>query len=191
MGLAEEITTIPVPRTDRLLDHYRAIGQALLDYERLSYIFNGGEAKFRSFRQNVAVVPLETLESYLDDLLEQDMSDEILFIRRKGFFSRMESWFLCGATAVLITLLALSLFSLSKILSFGIAGTVFALIFVAASLLVQTRSIMRRMDFAKIVSFEISRRRGGGAGKETWAPNPFRSLFSSQGIPGSAARMIH
>lgn len=129
--------------------HYAAIGAALLL----------NQPNF--FRQQVAFVPTEALESYLDDLLDTLVSDETLCISLKAANA---------LTGVLLS--ALSLVAGLIIAAFG--GGFYLALFVTGILacpgsyllskLYLGRSLSRRMRYAQVVSSEIARRRGKGMG---------------------------
>ncbi len=144
----------------RLLEHYRQTGAALLAYEGRMYgALVPTKSHSREFSHGVAFVPVEVLESYLDDLLDLGVSDESLFIKKPRPSKR--ALLLVGIC--LLTLLG-ALYSLTVgpfevpmpalLLSTFLAGIGSAFYFVPRT------KILRRFGFATIVSREIAARRG-------------------------------
>ena len=137
--------------------HYAAIGAALQLNQP------------QKFRHQVAFVPTEALESYLDDLLDTTVSDAILCIARRFTLSTAQ------ATLAGISLCAIPLAAGLAVTANG-GGFVAALLVTGilacpASYLLSKffteRSLSRRMRFAQVVSGEIARRRGLGMGTMT------------------------
>jgi len=164
---------------DRLLGHYRLIGRQLLECERsqgglrslinfsaLQLDWNGEETEggfsieaLANFRQGVVIVPVEVLESYLDDLLDLDVDEANLFIaRRRPIFGSALISLLGMCAAMSIGLYAVSL---GVAFFFSLTITVFlALPFAVLWHFVPREQIVRRVRFAKLLSHEIARRRG-------------------------------
>ncbi len=140
----------------RLEGQYRSIGHALVESEK--NIFSS--AVESNFRTSVAFIPDEVLESYLDDLLDSTVAEEKLFIKLPS--KRGQEHVLFGSgffLALALGFLAISqgahiLLSLSLTLCIGLP--LFAVWYFAPR-----ASLVRRMAFAKVVSRELSHRRGG------------------------------
>ena len=150
----------PFGGCNRLLDHYQQIGRALLECERkLSTSLLPGQRHKREFGQSVVFVPVEVLESYLDDLLDVGVCDDSLFIRKPTPAKRALLLSAVGAAAfggsVLAVLGGATVASLSAlIITTFLAGLGGALYFVPRL------KVFRRFSFATILSSEIARRRG-------------------------------
>jgi len=150
----------PFGGCSRLLEHYRQIGSALIVYERTMYasLFSTfGDS--REFSPSVAFVPVEVLESYLDDLLDLGVADESLFIKRVRPSSRA-----LATSCVWLAALCLGFFSVVTIVSAIpipalLLGSFLAGLGSASYFLPRTR-ILRRFGFATIISREIASRRG-------------------------------
>jgi hypothetical protein len=144
----------------KLLSHYRQVGAALLRYETVVCgSLLPGQRYVREFGLAVAFVPVEVLESYLDDVLDLGVNDESLFISKTRPAKRaMFLVVLCLAT---ISYLGYAAFTgesntawpLLTVVAFS-AGIGSALYF-----LPRTKAL-RRFSFATVMSREIARRRG-------------------------------
>lgn len=169
----------PFGGCNRLLSQYHTIGHELLLTE--------GRRGDSEFREGVSFVSVEVLDSYLEDLLNPEVRDDMLFIVRE------KTW----TGSILIPLLGL-LFalggglyaaSIGKSLPFSFALTLgVAFPFALVLQLFPRQGLMRRMRFAQILSSEISRRRGGDKNIERW-PSTTRLLFGDvlrSTKPGSA-----
>jgi hypothetical protein len=117
------------------------------------------KAHSQEFSHGVAFVPVEVLESYLDDLLDLGVSDESLFIKKPRPAKRaLALLLLCLATfgGVLYSM-AVGPFEVPMpallIVTF-LAGIGSAFYFVPRT------KVLRRFGFATIVSQEIAARRG-------------------------------
>lgn len=162
----------------QLRNQYLTIGKALLSIEREGVISRAVTALRRrarqqltsrgverdaaaSFRQAVVCVPVEVLESYFDDLLDNTVPNERLFIsKRSRAFQR---------TAYVVGSLGLFLALLSGLHATRLGMSLPASLSVVALLSLPFLYVLyqfagdasRRLQFAHIVSREISRRRGG------------------------------
>lgn len=157
----------PYARSPRLLGDYRTIGAELLCYEGGTRGYGGRSfTAFTAFREGVAFVHVSVLESYLEDLLDLDITEETLFIRRTGFRPRSTH----GAFIGLLGALALGLYAASGgaslPLSFGLTVAL-ALPFAVMWHFAPRDGLARRVGFAQIISHEIARRRGGGDTRTT------------------------
>jgi len=167
------------------------IGGALLDYERaysgfgsvlelshfstpfpipidLSSFFK--KSRY-SFEAGVSFVPVEFLESYLEDLLDLQSKDEDLYIAT----ARKFSWSTLVSILGLGLAIAIGLFTASK--GFSLLGSftvtvVLALPFGVLWHFSPRDFVSRRLRFAKLLQNEVSRRRGGGP----FVTMPLRSL---------------
>lgn len=117
------------------------------------------KAHSREFSHGVAFVPVEVLESHLDDLLDLGVSDESLFIKKPRPPKRALALLLiCLATLTgVVYSMAVGPFEVPMpallIVTF-LAGIGSAFYFVPRT------KILRRFGFATIVSQEIASRRG-------------------------------
>lgn len=173
----------PFAGCGRLLSHYSQVGSALLRCEskisRRGYGFIGStESTDREFAVLVTSVPLEVLESYLDDVLDPDISDEQLFIS------------ICRSTArrlgVLMVVFGaigyfLSEYAKQSYTSLARVGVISCIIFsvLAGAFLIPRTSGIRRFAFATLISREITRRRGndGTARQELATGNSKKSFL--------------
>ncbi len=156
----------PFGGCNRLLGHYQTVGQELLRIET-----QGG---IGSFREGVAFVPVEVLESYLEDLLDLGVKEETLFITREFEWFRSRQVLGVGLVAALSTGLYAASTGASLPVSFGLSALFsfpFGVLFHGAP----KSGLVRRMSFAQILSGEISRRRGRDRDGES---NTSRSLLS-------------
>jgi hypothetical protein len=113
----------------------------------------------REFGHAVAFVPVEVLESYLDDLLDVGVSDDSLFIGKVKPAKRA-----IALIAIAVTALGASAFEVS---GGATLASLTALILVtffsglgAALYFIPRMKVIRRFSFATVVSGEIARRRG-------------------------------
>lgn len=150
----------PFGGCNRLLEQYQQIGRALLAYEQvLCGALIPAQRLVREFSAGVAFVPVEVLESYLDDLLDLGVRDESLFIKKPRPAKRALLLMctavvgLCGAvfawegdlTAALLPALLVTTF---------LAGIGSAMYFLPRT------KVIRRFSFATVVSREVASRRG-------------------------------
>ena len=150
----------PFGGCNRLLGQYHQTGRALLDYERrLCGALIPGPRFSREFGHAVAFVPVEVLESYLDDLLDVGVSDDSLFIGKLKPAKRA-----VALIAIAVTALGTSAF---EVLGGATLASLTALILVtffsglgAALYFIPRMKVIRRFSFATVVSGEIARRRG-------------------------------
>lgn len=150
----------PFGGCNRLLEQYQQVGRALLAYERRV----GGalipvQRFARDFRTAVSFIPVEVLESYLDDLLDLGVSDESLFIKRPRGSKR--------ALALLLLSVAVAAYILksgegaTEVLSVPVLVSTAFLAGLGSALYFLPRSkVLRRFGFATVVSREIATRRG-------------------------------
>lgn len=134
-----------------MLGHYQTIGKELLQIE--------SKGSIGSLREGVAFVPVEVLESYLEDLLDLGVREETLFIQREQHWLR--SWQV-QASGIGLALCA-GLYAASTGASVPAALGIVVALGLPFSLLLflgPKMGLMRRMSFAQTLSGEISRRRG-------------------------------
>lgn len=151
---------------------YRLVGRALLSvegaFDSLACFFagSGGNSNFSDkavvkFRESVALISVELLDHYLEDLLDLDVSEEELYIKRGGI--RIAPSLILAITGLSLALAA-GLYAVSTgasfVLSFALTATLSLPFAIIWHLMPQER-ITRRVHFARLVSQEISRRRGG------------------------------
>ena len=169
--------------TNQLLENYRLIGRELICVESSGTV--------ASFREGIASVPLEDLESFLEDLLDLSVQEEVLGIQRDRpwFYSlKVLSFGILGAVAgglycVSVGASVLSSFSLTLILGAPFGSILY---------LTPRIGLMRRMRFARIVSSEVNRRRG----KDENNRNPlflFSDVLKTSKNPaaGTARTILH
>ncbi len=163
----------PFGGCNRLLTNYKTIGQSLLAIEDLfiPYSYNTQKAT-KEIRERLTFVPLEVLESYLEDLLDVNSTDESLFIKKQTYKTHL---------LILLTCVigAFSYYNFSA--ESGAVGTIIICALLTLPLLILWSlspygSLARRMRFAKLISSEISRRRGDGKRPKNWAGNT-KDLF--------------
>lgn len=177
----------PFGGCNRLLSQYTCIGAELLKYEASTRRYGYGSfSAFSHFRQGVSFVPVEVLESYLEDLLDLDVPEDRLFISRESpnlkwiFVSLLG---LSGATS--LGLYAAST-GASLFASFALTAAL-ALPFAVLWNYAPRGGVTRRMGFAQIVSHEVARRRGSDKGPRELSETPFAlgDLIAHK-TPGSA-----
>lgn len=151
---------------DPLYWHYRTIGNELIALEvRGSWWSISGYSSedLLEFRRGVTFVPLEVLSSYLDDLLDLEVNDDRLFIQQRSRASAVYFWIatlMCAAGFVCASL-AFDLFHGVHAAALVVSPPLFI---VALGLLLFTPYRgLRRLGFARVVSREISRRKGDGS----------------------------
>jgi hypothetical protein len=173
------------------------IGGALLDYERAYSGFSSvlelshfstpfpipidlgsffKKSRY-SFEAGVSFVPVEILESYLEDLLDLQSKDEDLYISHPQNFS----WSSLIAVVGMGIAMSIGLFAASKglsLLSSFAITFILALPFGVLWHFSPRDFASRRMKFAKLLQNEILRRRGGG----TYLSMPLRLLSSGRGM---------
>jgi hypothetical protein len=177
----------PFGGCNRLLSQYSCIGAELLKYESSARRYGYGSfSAFSHFREGVSFVPLEVLESYLEDLLDIDVSEDRLFIKRESPNLR---W-------IVVSLLGLSGASSLGLYAASTGASLFSSFALTAALaapfgvlwhFAPRGGLSRRMGFAQIVSHEVARRRGSDKGpRETANPQFAFSELLAQKTPGSA-----
>lgn len=143
-----------------MLDQYKQTGCGLLEFEaRVCGGIGPSKAHFAQFSAAVSFVPVEVLEAYLDDVLDLGVSDESLFIRKSR--PAIRAILLLVVCVVALVLLAVrtpevvvsSSLPLLLLVVF-LAGLGSALYFVPRT------KVLRRFNFATVLSREISHRRG-------------------------------
>jgi hypothetical protein len=149
-------------RGGNLGEHYRLIGQTLVRCEREAGLLGSSLlARVAEIRASLAAVPIEVLESYLEDLLSPNVSDETLYVRRDSRAFRLWMSLLMAAAALgVIITFRLDL----PFHSFLLASTLFTgvLVLVASAFFLRS-SLRRRVLFARVLSRVIADRRGRGA----------------------------
>jgi len=143
---------------------YKLVGEALLSYEgtaALSLFSHFIDARaFEQFRVSIASISNSVLESYLDDILGEKISEDTLYVRLP-YFNRsriVEILSLLGVGAAVAVATHLSFSGTDPWWAFCIAlllGSPFGMFF--HTVFGRTN---RRIRLARVVSFELSRRRG-------------------------------
>lgn len=169
--LKTEATEPPQWGSRLLVRHYQTIGLALLAFEEdRESLLSKSETCQKTFREGVAFVPVEVLESYLDDLMDLSIEEEKLFLNhgRHNFIRILWSFaFLAVGSAILILLLGNTVYVASCI----------ALLAAALYLPYWQRArgqVIRRLQLARVVSKEVNRRRG----RDDLPAIPSRSEFN-------------
>ncbi len=156
----------PFGGCNRLLDQYRVIGRELLLYERerrqvkefISVRRRTVSKPLQDFRAALSLIPLEVLESYLDDLLDPAITNEALYIGKSSFWrSAIIPFF--GLTVAL----GIGLLLADQGSSFWLSFVLTILLAIPSALcwyFYPQGLVSRRMMFAQLLSQEIYRRRG-------------------------------
>ncbi len=140
-----------------LIRHYQIIGMALVAFEEeRESLLSKAEKCQKTFREGVAFVPVEILESYLDDLMDLSIEEEKLFLdpgRHHVVRLLWRSAFLAVGSSILVMLLGNSVYAASCI----------ALLAASLYLPFWQRArgqVVRRLQLSRVVSREVNRRRG-------------------------------
>lgn len=179
---------------NNLLQHYQRIGAELceLDSGLRGY---GLLRNYENFRVGVTTVPVEVLESYFEDLIDIEIPEERLFIRRRN----IGNFFQVLAILGLVGAFAWGLWSVERGATPAI--TFCLTLFMSAPFAVLWHfspriQLVRRLGFARVISQEIFRRRGGKAddGKGA-ASSVISELLSPRptvtSIQGAARKIYH
>lgn len=145
----------------RLRSQYQTIASELTDVEKKCGRFAPvTPSSIKAFRKGTVLIPVEVLESYLEDLLNLQVSEPDLFIEPDRLGNRILHFSIVGLvfSAVCGVYAASSgaSFLLSLALTICLASP-FAVLWHFSP----RETTMRRLRFAQILSREISRRRGG------------------------------
>lgn len=171
---------------------YILIGQALQAYDQRCFVEGVAEQpSFTALREDLVFVQLEILESYLEDLLNLKVNDEHLHIRIVCPSWKLRTYeFAIVCFAVLLGAIA-SLSGAAQFTSYAL--TVLAATPLLALYYFAPRSARRRMRFARLLSKEISRRRGhddSGTGTGI-SLSDFFIKGSAPRVQGTARVIIH
>lgn len=184
----ESVERHPFGGCNRLLNHFQVIGAALLEYES-----SRSDRSERDFGVAVAFVPIEVLESYLEDLLSLDVSIDRLYLS----YEEPSLLSLCFAIAGMIFSVGLGIFAASTgaSLFLSLALTIcLAFPFAALWHFAPRAGIMRRMRLAQVLSRHISHRRGGDSDEGPGSGSLFLSSLLTAKRSGStqgAARSLY
>jgi hypothetical protein len=143
----------------------------------------------------VAFISVETLEAYLEDLLDLEVCEENLFIFREERLVRSSLIALGGMLFALCIGLYAASSGASLFLAFGLTVCL-ALPFAVLWHFAPREGVMRRLGFAQTVSHEISRRRGhdrdnSDASTSGMVINRFLSRKGPASAQGAAFNMFH
>jgi len=179
-------------RCNNFLNQYSIVGLELLRYEEKQAM----DLSRAAFRQGVCCVPVEVLESYLEDLLDLEVTEESLFIvqQKAGQVSNLlmiGGLLLAGIISFLVAQSAGSLLS-AFVLMFALCAPLGFLIFQYGP----KERVVRRLKFARVVSLEVARRRGRGRGpvirSSSLVGGILRPAFQQgRRISENAFRLIH
>jgi len=159
---AQDMGMSPFGGCSRLTQQYRLIGRGLTRIEKKHGRFGRITKESQDhFHTTVAFIPVEVLDSYLEDLLEVGTRSEQLYLKK----DTVGIWFgICaflGLTGALIAGLwsaaSGASLSFSFLLSIAIVSP-FAVLWHLSS----KESYLRRLRLARVLSQEISGRRGRG-----------------------------
>ena len=139
--------------------HYKVIGQELSGFDCASRYSYDLLPAFTEFREGVAFVPVEVLESYLEDLLDPNKSCQELSIVDAACLRRRLALPLIGLAFVVACGIHFAGQGVAIPAALGIT-LISAVPFGAMLHLAVTYDSRRRMKFAQVVSREIARRRG-------------------------------
>lgn len=151
----------PFGGCNRLMGQYQIIGSALLHYEeRASSRFMLHRQHGREFSVGVSFVPVEVLETYLDDLLDLTVGDDTLFIKRSSFVIKR--------VVALLAVLGVGITLVESWLSIPLIPVIFVAVctlgVLCLAFALPRMRVVRRFSFATLVSREIATRRGQGHG---------------------------
>lgn len=147
---------------NRLLGHYRTIGGGCLKFEMNSGFYAAQvERAAGEFQETVSFVPVEVLESFLEDLLNPEVPQDSLFIADKT----PAFWFSLQRQLPFVALLAAAAAVLYAASWYGpLLMAVVVVLLLALGLAIywhlSSRESARRMRFAQLLWHEIARRRG-------------------------------
>lgn len=143
---------------DRLMSLYQTVGEALIAFENR---ISPRSVREGAFREAVAFVPLEVLESYHEDLLDPGVRDEKLFIKAARYRLGITAAAFCGLLAAVAIGVHAATTGTSLLVSAALTIGV-ALPFAVLWHYGPRGHVLRRMMFAQVVANEIARRRGRG-----------------------------
>ena len=176
---------------------YRSIGRELLILESAKSMYRSPtQAEIDAFRQGVSFVGIQVLESYLDDLLDLEISDETLSIKKdssswSSIYIPLTGILLAFATGLYSRELGATL-PLSFSLTISMAMPFLALFYYSPKV-----GLSRRIYFAQTISNEVSRRRGEDESgrSSTRDTNRLRALLGSRSsqtpLSGAARTLWH
>jgi hypothetical protein len=150
----------PFGGCNTLLGQYKTIGTALVAYEDAS-----GREATETLRTSLAFVPLEVLESYLEDLLNLEISLDKLFIRSGNGGRRS----ICIALLGMVVATGFGLFAASSGASLFLSFTLtvcLAFPFAVLWHFAPREGVTRRVRLAQLLSRIVSGRRGGDDDEE-------------------------
>lgn len=154
-----------------LREYYLTIGNALLN----------SNANQLMFRQAVVFLPVEILESYLQDLLTPRVTNETLFITPESHSFSKFLWIpfiLIAATLVITSSIGLiSSLYLTAIMAMTLACVSGALVYYSLA-----QGMLRRMRFSRMVNAEIIRRRGNDGTMSRILTQPHQNYPRSAGL---------
>lgn len=172
------------------LSQYRIIGRALIVVEQDSLVYGyGSQRAVQEFREGVASVSVEMLESYLEDLLDSQVALDHLYIARPGFWKSVDLLTVLSLLGSCAVGTYVSLTSGAPLV--GLSST---LLLALPVVTVWHRSpfghLARRVSFARIVSKEVARRRGSdkdGSAEGATTGFSLRTLLGGEPEPVGSA----
>jgi hypothetical protein len=150
----------PFGGCNTLLGQYKTIGNALVEYQSEPH-----KGSVDTLRESLVFVPLEVLESYLEDLLNLEIPLEKLFIRD----GRTNHLSIYVALIGMVVATGFGLFAASTgaslLLSFTITVCL-AFPFAVLWHFAPREGVTRRLRFAQLLSRIVSDRRGGDSDED-------------------------
>ncbi len=194
MSTNPESTDGACGRYSGLESSYLIVGTALLAFEQKNnYLRISSDTAFTEFREDLVFVPVELLEAYLEDLLNIKIPDSELFI------SLTPRCWLRWSTEFGLVLVSVGLGCLAS--WYGASSSLAMFLVFCCGILplvlwyyLSHFSARRRLQFAKVLSSEISRRRGRDEEGRTPGIASFKDLFirpRSSGAQGAARIIFH
>ncbi len=180
-------------KSGNLKQHYTLIGKSLLELESQIPFYNFLVSKTPSCLQsNIAFVPTEVLESYLEDLLDFSINDEKLCINKSNLQTPYYLLSLLGLLLAVIFGLQLAYSGAT----FYMASSGVLLIALPSALVWHLSPKIapnRRLFFAKILSQEIDRRTGNHPDKTKIISRGLKKFINNDGktLPEMTKEQFH
>ena len=154
-----------------LRQYYLTLGRALIES-------NGNQILFR---RNVVFLPVEILESYLQDLLTPRITNDALCIKPEPVSIARFAWVPLVLIALFI-LISISLKLTSPLFMTALLGSTVACVSGALVFYSLAQGMLRRMKFARMVHSEIIRRRGSDGTMTRILPRPTGNYPAAAGL---------
>ncbi len=180
-------------KSGNLKQHYTLIGKSLLELESQIPFYNFLINKTPNCLQtNLAFIPNEVLESYLEDLLDFSIGDEKLCIQRSNLQTPYYLLSLLGLLLAVIFGLQLAYSGAT----FYMASTGVLLIAIPSALVWHLSPKIapnRRLFFAKVLSQEIDRRSGNHQDKTKIISRSLKKFINTESktVPEMSKSQFH